>query len=120
MDTITNFFGSFVLGQDYINGLVLIGLICVNIFLGSMDAWINNTWDKSKLINGIKKGFSISVATLATYLLGGFIPDVLVMTVNEVEVTLVTAISVAITAGLIWYGKEVVIKIKNAIGGKTV
>lgn len=116
----TNFFSNFVLGQDYINGLVLIGLICVNIFLGSMDAWINNTWDKEKLIKGIKKGFSISVATLATYVLGGFIPDILVMTVNEVEVSLVTAIGLVITAAIAWYGKEVVIKIKNAIGGKTV
>jgi glucose uptake protein GlcU len=118
MDSITNFFSNFVIGQDYINGFVLIGLIVVNIFLGSMDAWINKQFDKEKFIKGIKKGFGITIATLITYNLGQLVPNLLVITSNDVDVNIPTAVGLAITAGVAWYAKEVVVKIKNAIGAK--
>lgn len=113
----SDFINNFALGQDYINGLVLTGLIIINIFLGSLDAIINNQFDKIKFFKGIKKGFAISLATFLTYILGGLIPNVLVINVNNVDVNITTAIGLTITAGLIWYGKEVLVKIKTAILG---
>ena len=50
MDIILNFFNS--LGQDYVNGLMLTGLICVNILLGSIDALIGKEWNTTKFVRG--------------------------------------------------------------------
>ncbi|MBR0596963.1 phage holin family protein [Sinanaerobacter chloroacetimidivorans] len=117
MDFIKNLFSFLTTSQDYINGLALIGFIGINIFLGSLDAWINKEFQWMKFQKGIVKGIGIIMATFAAYTIGNLIPNVLVMTVNEVDVNITTAIQLTITAGLIWYGKEIVIKLKNAIIG---
>ena len=58
------------------------------------------------------------MATYITYILGGLNPNILIMTSNDVSINIQTAISLAITGGIIWYGKEVVTKITSLIGSK--
>lgn len=118
MDNFINLFNN--LGQDYIYGLALTALICINVGLGSWNAWLNKTWDREKFIRGFLNGLGIALAVYFTYLVGGLIPDLLVITTTDAEINLQTAISLAMVAGIYHYGKDIVTKIQAGIGGKTV
>ena len=98
--------------------LGLIILIVVNIVLGSIDAWLTKTFDKEKFKKGILKGFIISLCFIATYFVGYLNPNVIVINMNSVDVDLLSAVTMVITAGYIWYGKEVITKLIVLVKGK--
>lgn len=96
----------------------LIILIIVNIVLGSIDAWLNKAFDKEKFKKGILKGFIISLCFVATYFVGYLNPDVIVVNMNGIDVNLLSSVTLVITAGYIWYGKEVITKLATLVKGK--
>lgn len=96
----------------------LIVLIIINIVLGSIDAWLTKTFDKEKFRKGTLKGFIISLCFAATYFVGYLNPNIIVVNMNGVDVDLLSAVTMAITMGYIWYGKEVITKLVALVKGK--
>jgi len=98
-------------------GIGLLGLILINILLGSINSFLERKFDKEKFINGIIKGSIVIISFVGVYLIGNIVPDV-ILDINEQEVTLLMAINVIILGGFIWYAKEVLQKLASFINAK--
>ncbi len=98
-------------------GLGLLGLVLINILLGSIDGFLQKQFDKVKLINGIIKGSIVTVSFIGVYLIGNLVPDITIE-INGQEMTLLMAINVIILGGFAYYAKEVLTKLASFIGVK--
>ncbi len=99
-------------------GLGLLALIAVNIVLGSVDAFLAKSFDRGKFLRGVIKGAIVALCFAATYLVGWANPDVLAVTINGEAVNLLTAVTLVIMAGFLFYAKEVVLKLATFVHGK--
>jgi len=97
-------------------GLIL--LMVSNIFLGSIDAWLNGQFDKKKLIQGVIKAFVVAVSMCLVYIAGLLNMEVITIDINGEVVNLITGVNLILTASAIWYAKEVFTKLATFIKGK--
>ena len=98
---------------------ILIGLISVmiaNVLLGVTLAKLKKEFNKEKLLNGLVKYLSIIIGVLLMYLAGYLNSDIMIANINNVEVNLMTAIEVLFVSGIIYYGVQDLIKLKNLLG----
>ena len=95
----------------------LMGLMIINIVLGSVDAIFKKSFDKQRFIQGIIKGVIVTFCFMGTYYIGKLNPDVIVIDVNGQEVNVLTSIYLTILAGFITYAKQVIDKLRMFING---
>ena len=97
-------------------GLVL--LMISNILLGSIDALLNQQFNKKIFIQGVIKATVIALTFCLIYIAGLLNMEVITIDFNGEQVNLVTGINLILTGGAIWYAKEVFTKLATFIKGK--
>ena len=98
---------------------IVIGLISVmiaNVLLGVTLAKLKKEFNKEKLLNGLVKYISIVLGVLLMYLAGYLNSDIMIANINNVEVNLMTAIEVLFVSGIVYYGMQDLIKLKDLLG----
>lgn len=98
---------------------IIIGLVSVmiaNVLLGVTLAKLKQEFKKEKLLSGLVKHLGIVLGVLLMYLTGYLNPDIVVANINNVEVNLMTGIEVLFISGIIYYGMQDLIKLKNLLG----
>lgn len=98
---------------------IVIGLISVmlaNVLLGVTLAKLKQEFKKEKLLSGLVKYLGIVLGVLLMYLTGYLNPDIIVANVNGVEVNLMAGIEVLFISGIIFYGMQDLIKLKDLLG----
>lgn len=100
-------------------GIGLVLLIAANIALGSVNAFMEGTWDMMKFRNGCIKGGVVALALIAVYFAGFLNPDLLVVEADGQSVNLMTAVSLAMLAAFTAYAVDVLKKLKEMISTAT-
>jgi len=100
-------------------GIGLLLLILANIALGSVNAFIEGTWDSTKFRNGCIKGGAIAAALVAVYLAGWLNPDLFVVEAEGQQVNLMTAVHIALLASFTVYAIDVIKKLKDMLTTET-
>lgn len=98
---------------------IIIGLASVmiaNVLLGVTLAKLKQEFKKEKLLIGLVKYLGIILGVLLMYIAGYLNPDIVVANINNVEVNLMTGIEVLFISGIIYYGMQDLIKLKNLLG----
>ena len=98
---------------------IVIGLISVmiaNVLFGVTLAKLKKEFNKEKLLNGLVKYLSIIIGVLLMYLAGYLNSDIMIANINNVEVNLMTAIEVLFVSGIVFYGVQDLIKLKDLLG----
>ncbi len=98
---------------------IVIGLVSVmiaNVLLGVTLAKLKKEFNKEKLLNGLVKYLSIIIGVLLMYLAGYLNSDIMIANINNVEVNLMTAIEVLFVSGIVYYGMQDLIKLKDLLG----
>lgn len=98
---------------------IIIGLVSVmiaNVLLGVTLAKLKQEFKKEKLLSGLVKYLGIILGVLLMYIAGYLNPDIVVANINNVEVNLMTGIEVLFISGIIYYGMQDLIKLKNLLG----
>ena len=98
---------------------IIIGLVSVmvaNVLLGVTLAKLKKEFKKDKLLNGLVKYLGIIIGVLLMYLSGYLNPNIIVTKINGIEVNLMTAIEVLFVSGIVFYGMQDLIKLKNLLG----
>lgn len=98
---------------------IVIGLVSVmiaNVLLGVTLAKLKKEFNKEKLLNGLVKYLSIIIGVLLMYLAGYLNSDIMIANINNVEVNLMTAIEVLFVSGIVYYGIQDLIKLKDLLG----
>lgn len=98
---------------------IIIGLVSVmiaNVLLGVTLAKLKQEFKKEKLLIGLVKYLGIILGVLLMYIAGYLNPDIVVANINNVEVNLMTGIEVLFISGIIYYGMQDLIKLKNLLG----
>jgi hypothetical protein len=102
-------------------GIGLLGLMVINIFLGSIDSIFSKSFDWVKFKLGLLKSFAVAMCTLGLYGVGWLNPDVVAMNVDGQAITLLMAIYMLIMTAFISYAKQCIDKLsKILLGGKTI
>lgn len=98
---------------------IIIGLVSVmvaNVLLGVTLAKLKKEFKKDKLLNGLVKYLGIIIGVLLMYLSGYLNPNIIVTNINGIEVNLMVGIEVLFISGIIYYGMQDLIKLKNLLG----
>ena len=98
---------------------IIIGLISVmlaNVLLGVTLAKLKQEFKKEKLLSGLVKYLGIVLGVLLMYLTGYLNPNIIVANINNVEVNLMAGIEVLFVSGIVFYGMQDLIKLKNLLG----
>lgn len=96
----------------------LLGLVCINIILGSITSFFNQQFDKRKFWVGLLKGAIVTVSFVGVCYIGKLTPDIIVINVNGQDVSLYDGTYLLILSSYLWYSKEVLIKLSSFVGGK--
>ena len=102
-------------------GIGLIGLMSINIILGSIDSLFNKSFDKIRLWKGVLKSIVVTLCAMGIYGIGYINPSVIALDIDGQAVNLLTAVSLVVMGAFIFYGKQCIDKLsKIIIGGKSV
>ena len=99
--------------------LTLVLLIAANIALGSVNAFMEGTWDMMKFRNGCIKGGVVAASLIAVYYAGWLNPDLLVIEAEGQTVNLMTAVHIALLAAFTAYAVDVLKKLKDMLSTAT-
>lgn len=98
---------------------IIIGLVSVmlaNVLLGVTLAKLKQEFKKEKLLSGLVKYLGIVLGVLLMYLTGYLNPDIVVANINGIKVNLMAGIEVLFISGIVYYGVQDLIKLKNLLG----
>lgn len=98
---------------------IIIGLVSVmiaNVLLGVTLAKLKQEFKKEKLLSGLVKYLGIFLGISLMHLAGYLNPDIVVANINNVEVNLMTGIEVLFISGIVFYGVQDLIKLKDLLG----
>lgn len=98
---------------------IIIGLVSVmiaNVLLGVTLAKLKQEFKKEKLLSGLVKYLGIVLGVSLMYLTGYLNPSIVVANINNVEVNLMTGIEVLFISGIVYYGMQDLIKLKDLLG----
>lgn len=90
-----------------------------NILMGMTLAKLKQNFNKKKMLEGLVKVISILIGVGLMYLTSYLNPDVLVANINGTNVNLIDAIKMLFMAGIIMYGSQDLIKLKDILKLKT-
>jgi len=100
--------------------VALLILMAVNIILGSLNAIAERNFDKKVLLQGIIKAITIIVCFILVYAAGLLTFDLAIININGEEVNTLTAIYLLIVYSFYYYGREVILKLKDKINSKVI
>ena len=101
---------------------IILGLFCVmvsNVLFGVTLAKLKGMFNKEKLITSFVKYISLIIGVFFLYIAGILNENVIVAQIDGVFVNLVSGIKLLLTLGLIYYGGQALIKLKDLLGIKT-
>lgn len=93
----------------------LLGLIGINIILGSINSIFDNKFNRVKLTQGIVRGIIVTGCFVATYYIGKINPNVIVVKINEVDVNLLTGVYITTLTAFVAYGEQVLKKLAGFV-----
>ena len=96
--------------------LILVG---VNVALGTLNSWINETFDNKKLWNGVKKGGVVAVCFAAFYVVGQMNPKIAAIDIQGSKINVGNAADILMVSAYVLYAKDVFAKLYKMILGKT-
>lgn len=100
---------------------VILGLFCVmvsNILFGVTLAKIKGMFNKDKLLKSLVKYISLILGVFFLYIAGILNENVVVAEIDGISVNLVSGIKLLFTFGLMYYGGQSLIKLKDLLGIK--
>ena len=98
---------------------IIIGLVSAmlaNVLLGVTLAKLKQEFKKEKLLSGVVKYLGIVLGVLLMYLTGYLNPDIVVANINGIKVNLMAGIELLFISGIVFYGMQDLIKLKNLLG----
>lgn len=98
---------------------IIIGLVSAmlaNVLLGVTLAKLKQEFKKEKLLSGLVKYLGIVLGVLLMYLAGYLNPDIVVANINGIKVNLMAGIELLFISGIVFYGMQDLIKLKNLLG----
>lgn len=97
----------------------LVSVMIANVIMGMTLAKLKSKFNKKKCLEGIVKIISIIISILLMYLCSYLNSDVMVASINGMNVNLIDAIELLFTAGIVYYGSQDLIKLKDILQVKT-
>ncbi len=97
----------------------LVATMLANVLLGMTLAKLKQTFNKKKMLEGLVKIVSVLSGIGLMYLTSYLNPDILVANINGTNVNLIDAIKLLFMAGIIMYGSQDLIKLKDILKLKT-
>lgn len=101
---------------------LFIGLVATmlsNVLLGMTLAKLKQNFNKKKFLEGLVKVISILLGIGLMYLTSYLNPDILVANINGTNVNLIDAVKMLFMAGIVMYGSQDLIKLKDILKLKT-
>lgn len=98
---------------------ITIGLLVfmlANVTLGSVNSMFDKSFNAKKFFSGVGKALVILLVYVSVYVAGAINSDVLVMQIGEIEADVVTAIYLVAVSGYIFYGAQLVDKLRTLLG----
>ncbi len=97
----------------------LASVMLANVLLGTTLAKLKANFSKKKMLEGLVKVCCILAGIGLMYLTSYLNPDILVANINGTNVNLINAIKLLFMAGIIMYGSQDLIKLKDILKLKT-
>lgn len=97
----------------------LVATMLANVLLGMTLAKLKQSFNKKKFLEGLVKVVSILAGVGLMYLTSYLNPDILVANINGTNVNLIDAIKLLFMAGIVMYGSQDLIKLKDILKLKT-
>lgn len=97
----------------------LVSVMVANVIMGMTLAKLKSKFSKKKCLEGIVKILSIVISISLMYLCSYLNSDIMVASINGMNVNLIDAIELLFTAGIIYYGSQDLIKLKDILQVKT-
>lgn len=97
----------------------LISVMVANVIMGMTLAKLKSKFSKKKCLEGIVKILSIVISISLMYLCSYLNSDIMVASINGMNVNLIDAIELLFTAGIVYYGSQDLIKLKDILQVKT-
>lgn len=95
----------------------LLGLILINVLIGSINGFLERKFDKKKFIDGLIKGSVVCVSFVGVYFIGILNPSIAIE-IGDQQLTLLMAVNIVLLSGFGWYGKEVLTKLATFVNAK--
>lgn len=97
----------------------LVSVMVANVIMGMTLAKLKSKFSKKKCLEGIVKILSIVISISLMYLCSYLNSDIMIASINGMNVNLIDAIELLFTAGIIYYGSQDLIKLKDILQVKT-
>lgn len=97
----------------------LVSVMVANVIMGMTLAKLKSKFSKKKCLEGIVKILSIVISISLMYLCSYLNSDIMVASINGMNVNLIEAIELLFTAGIVYYGSQDLIKLKDILQVKT-
>ena len=97
----------------------LISVMVANVIMGITLAKLKSKFSKKKCLEGIVKILSIVISISLMYLCSYLNSDIMVASINGMNANLIDAIELLFTAGIVYYGSQDLIKLKDILQVKT-
>lgn len=97
----------------------LVATMLANVLLGMTLAKLKQSFNKKKFLEGLVKIVSILGGVGLMYLTSYLNPDILVANINGTNVNLIDSIKLLFMAGIVMYGSQDLIKLKDILKLKT-
>ena len=97
----------------------LSSVMIANVIMGTTLAKLKSQFSKKKMLEGLVKIASIIISILLMYLCSYLNADIMVASINGMNVNLMDGIKLLFTAGIIYYGSQNLIKLKDILNLKT-
>ena len=97
----------------------LVSVMIANVIMGITLAKLKSQFNKKKCLEGLVKIASIIISILLMYLCSYLNADIMVASINGMNVNLIDAIELLFTAGIVYYGSQDLIKLKDILKVKT-
>lgn len=97
----------------------LVSVMTANVIMGMTLAKLKSKFSKKKCLEGLVKVGSIIISILLMYLCSYLNSDIMVASINGMNVNLMDAIELLFTAGIVYYGSQDLIKLKDILQVKT-
>ena len=97
----------------------LVSVMIANVIMGMTLAKLKSKFSKKKCLEGLVKVGSIIISILLMYLCSYLNSDIMVASINGMNVNLMDAIELLFTAGIVYYGSQDLIKLKDILQVKT-
>lgn len=97
----------------------LASVMAANVLMGITLAKLKKNFSKKKFLEGLVKIIGILISIGLLYLASRFNPNILVANVNGTNMNLIDAMNLLFTTGIIIYGGQDLIKLKDILKLKT-